>query len=122
MKIENGWMILNTAKCGNVGGKTIKWTKEKCQEESLKYSTRNEFKIKSSNAYHASSRNKWSDEICKHMEYINKPSGYWTKERCKEESLNYKNREDFKKSKGAFGSSYRNGWLGEFFTKKYYRK
>lgn len=115
--IKNGWVVLNKAKCGNVGGKTVKWIKERCQVEALKYDTRNEFKIKSPNAYHAALRNKWIDEICSHMSYKNNPSGYWTKEVCQKEASRYRNREDFKKSGGAFGSSYRNGWLDEFFPK-----
>ena len=44
--------------------------------------------------------------------------GYWTKENCKEESLKYKNRFEFKKvSGGAYHSSRKNGWLDEFFPK-----
>lgn len=116
--IQDGWTIINIAKCGNVGGKTIKWTKERCQKEALKYKTRNEFKIYSPNAYRASIYNRWMDELCSHMKYVNNPSGYWTKERCREESIKYKNKESFKKAKGAFGSSYVNGWLDEFFPKK----
>lgn len=64
---KNGWIILNLSKCGNVGGKFIKWTKDLCQEEALKYNTRNEFKLKSPLAYHATRRNKWIDDVCGHM-------------------------------------------------------
>ena len=113
--INNGWNILNTAKCGNIGGKTIKWTKDKCHEVALNYKTRIDFKKNSEGAYKAAQRMGWLDEICSHMIYKNNPSGYWTKERCREASLNYKNKEQFKKAKGAFSASYRNDWLDEFF-------
>ena len=49
------------------GHVTIKWTKEKCQEESLKYKTKNDFRKNSNGCYHMSHRNGWIDEICSHM-------------------------------------------------------
>jgi len=43
------------------------WTKEKCQEEALKYKIKKDF-IKNCRAtYDAVSRNKWLNEICSHM-------------------------------------------------------
>lgn len=47
------------------------WTKEKCKEESLKYSNRKEFKMLCKSAYAIVQRNGWSnnwlDDICFHM-------------------------------------------------------
>ena len=43
------------------------WTKEKCQEEALKYKTKIEFRTKNISAYDISYRNGWLDDICKHM-------------------------------------------------------
>lgn len=48
--------------------KIIKWTKEICTVEALKYNSRGEFSINSSNIYSAAMRNDWLDEICSHME------------------------------------------------------
>lgn len=79
--LKNGWISLNMAKCGSVGGKFIKWTKENCSSEALRYNTRNEFKKGSPLAYHAARRNKWMDEICSHMTFS------YEKDR-----LNYENR------------------------------
>ena len=42
----------------------VKWTKEKCAEEALKYKSRSEFKKNNTNAYKASVRNGWLDDIC----------------------------------------------------------
>jgi len=90
------------------------WTKEKCQEESLKYSTRNEFKKNSSTAYTAALKHKWIDDICSHMIEGKKPNGYWTKERCKEESLKYNHKSEFCKNSGvAYKKCCDNGWLKE---------
>lgn len=114
---NNGWEILNMAKCGSLGGKTVKWTKENCQAESLKYKNRNEFKLKSRHAYHAARRNKWLDEICKHMNRLIKN---WNYETCREEASKYKNRNEFKlKSSGAYGYAYNNNLLNNFFPKSY---
>jgi len=116
---NNGWIILNKAKCGNTGGNTVKWTKVNCLKEALKYKSRNEFKHGNENAYTASIRNKWLDEISIHMIGKYNPRGFWTKEKCLIESLKYKVRDHFKKnSASAFNAAYKNGWLDEFFPKK----
>ena len=49
----------------------------------------------------------------------NKHHGYWNdKEKCRTESLKYKNRSEFQKGcSGAYKSSKRNDWLDEFFPK-----
>ena len=46
------------------------WTKERCKEESLKYSNRKEFKMLSKSAYAIVQRNGWSNELCSHMSYL----------------------------------------------------
>jgi hypothetical protein len=51
----------------------IKWSKENCRQEALKYEHRFEFQVNSSGAYGAAHRNNWLDEICVHM----KKTGNW---------------------------------------------
>ncbi len=90
------------------------WTKEKCQEESLKYNTRFEFQKNSKGSYYKSYINNWLDDICKHMIEIKKKSNYWTKEKCQEESLKYKTKSEFqKKSTSAYNSAYINNFLDD---------
>jgi predicted GIY-YIG superfamily endonuclease len=116
--MSNGWNMLNIKKTGGLGGGNLKWDYDFCQKESLKYKTRNEFKKGSSGAYQSSWKNGWLDDICSHMGDKRKPIGYWTKEKCKEESLKYKTRNEFNKgSRGAYNPSWKNGWLDEFFPK-----
>lgn len=43
------------------------WTKDKCQIESLKYSTRSEFAKNVKGAYNSALRNGWLEDICNHM-------------------------------------------------------
>lgn len=59
------------------------WTKEKCQAEALKYSSRSEFARKAGSAVEAASKHGWMDEICSHMHRKCKPNGFWKdKENC----------------------------------------
>ena len=58
------------------------WNKDRCKEEALKYSHRKEFQRGCGSAYTAAQRHDWIDEVCSHMITNNKPSGYWTKEKC----------------------------------------
>ena len=64
---KNGWMILNEAKCGSIGGNIIKWTKEKIIEEALKYKNRKDFANNSATAYGRACSIKILNEVCKHM-------------------------------------------------------
>jgi predicted GIY-YIG superfamily endonuclease len=43
------------------------WTKENCQIEALKYKTRTEYAKNNMSAYNKSIKEKWIDDICKHM-------------------------------------------------------
>ena len=116
--ISNGWNMLNIKKTGGLGGGNLKWDYDSCQKESLKYKTRYEFFKGSSGAYQSCCRNRWLDDICSHMGDKRKHSGYWTKEKCRIEALKYKTRNEFfKESRSAYNSSWKNGWLDEFFPK-----
>jgi hypothetical protein len=106
--IDNGWIILNKAKTGGLGGNIIKWNKDKCKEEALKYTTRTIFQQNNTSAYRSALKNGWLYEICLHMIITSKPNGYWTKERCQEEALKYKTKKEFqKKSNGAYTAIHR---------------
>ena len=43
------------------------WTKERCQEEALKYTTKKEFGLYSASAYNRAKKLKIIDDICSHM-------------------------------------------------------
>jgi len=90
------------------------WTKEMCNKESLKYKSREEFKKNNIYVYNLSYHKGWMFDICSHMELLHKPKNYWTKERCKEESLKYESKSEYKKkSSGSYSSSLKNKWLDE---------
>src|SRR5690606_14251331 len=109
---DNGWVILNKAKTGGLGGKKLYWTKEMCQEEALKYNTRTQFSKSNSSAYNSSISNGWLDEVCEHMIIIKNPNNYWTKDRCQREALIFDSKTKFKNnSSSAYSKSYKKGWL-----------
>ena len=111
--ISNNWKILNSVKTGALGGGKTKWTKEKCKEEALKYNNIKNYR-KGSLSYRTAVRNNWLDEICGHMNRVKKPFKYWTKEKCKEEALNFKTRKEFENEfPGGYAASRINGWLDE---------
>jgi hypothetical protein len=92
----------------------MKWTKEKCKEEALKYKTRTEFQ-KYSWTYRKCIKNDWLDEVCSHMPIPTqkqKQKNYWTKDVCSEEALKYKTKSEFQKKSGsAYIKSLKNKWL-----------
>jgi len=90
------------------------WTKERCQEEALKYNSRSEFKKKNSSSFRKAYVNSWLNDICSHMIIIRNENNYWAKERCQKESLKYNTRSEFRKnSKGAYSSAHKNEWLND---------
>lgn len=89
---------------------------DRCYEEAKKYKTRTEFQYAkgASRAYKASVKNGWIDDYT-WMPPKKKPSGYWTRERCREEALKYTSRAEFKKNSGsAYTISLRNGWYNDY--------
>lgn len=113
---NKGFIILNKAKPGALGGVIIKWTKEECLKFSLTCKTTKEFKTKHPNIYDACIRNKWLREVCNHMEMC-KPDHYWSKELCLVEALKFSNKRDFQnKGNAAFIAARRNNWMDEITT------
>lgn len=107
---NDGWNILNKSKTGTIGSNKKIWTFEKCKIEALKYNKRIEFCKKSSGSYRSAQRLGFLDEICQHMNNLNK----WTFENCKKEAIKYNLRFDFCKGcKSAYTSALNNNWLNE---------
>lgn len=113
---NNGWIILNKNKTGGLGSNIIKWNRDKCKDEINKYTKLLDFMLNSPGAYSACRRNNWLDLL----DLLSKrtPRGFFNdKERCKKESLKYKNKTEFQKSWSAYYFSKKNNWIDEFFKK-----
>jgi len=96
----------------------IKWTKEVCGKEALKYQTKTDFEEGNINAYNACVRNKWLNELCSHMVTKSKLGGKvkWTYESCKEIAFLYKTKNELKKNNNkVYQSCIRNKWIDEFY-------
>lgn len=111
---ENGWNILNKVKTGAIGGNIVKLTKEFCTKEALKYKTKTDFNKGNSSAYVTARKEKWINDICKHMTRPLVHNFKYTYDVCEEEALKYDNVSDFNKlSTSIYVTSCRNKWLKE---------
>jgi hypothetical protein len=109
---KNGWIIEISSHMNNrISKEKGYWTKEKCQEESIKYKSRSTFQKNNISAYQTSINNNWLDDICSHMVICRNPN--WTKELCLEEALKYTKSDFRKKSPSAYERSRKSGWLGD---------
>ena len=88
------------------------WTYDRCKEITLKYTTYKEFIHDYNGAYQAILKKGWT-ELTKHLEYRFKPNGYWTYERCTEESKKYSTYKEFRENSHAYNVIIKNGWWDE---------
>lgn len=87
-----------------------------CRKEAASCTYKTEFQRKFPAAYKIALKNGWLTEITKHFKEVVKPVGFWTKEACLNEALKYKTRSEFQnKSRSAYASAQRNGWLRDMY-------
>lgn len=87
------------------------WTKDEAEVIAKKYQYKNSFKVNEPQAYSASLRNGWIDDITKHMEdrYTD-----WTFDMIQDIANKYKTRTEFATdNKTAYNAALRNNWLDE---------
>ncbi len=60
---EQGWNILNKVKTGSIGGNTLIWTKEACEEEIRKFKSLKEFRENSKGAHNSMYVHGWKREL-----------------------------------------------------------
>lgn len=90
-----------------------KWTKDTIWKESMKYTSRSEFKKGSSGAFHIAYINGWLDEMTWLVHPAPKPNK-WTKDAVFEESKKYLFFSDFnRKNASAYAVARKKGWLDE---------
>ena len=110
--------------------RTLKrWSEAEIRREALRARTRSEFNKKSPSAYRAARELGILEDACGHMtpqktktsnvttlkpRSDRKPHGFWTLERCDQESKKYKNRTEFQRgSSAAYQAAHRHGWIDE---------
>lgn len=90
------------------------WTKEMCIESALKYKTRLLWHTNEQSAYQIARKNNWMDECTEHMDEMQKPKGYWTKENCIKHALKYNSIKEWRKNvKSSIKFIKKNGWMDE---------
>lgn len=112
--ISNGWIPLNVAPTGSIGGGNVKWTFDKIKEIALNYTNITDFNRDYSWAYQVAKTKNWLGEIMSHMIIKNKPRGYWDYNKCKEEAFKYTSRKAFGlNSSVAYSKARKNEWLDD---------
>lgn len=87
------------------------WTKKKCLESALKYTSIIEWRNSEGSAYVTAKRNKWLDLCCEHMINSNVK---WNKEKCIESSSHFKSIKEWSNDNpSAYQTAKHNGWLDE---------
>lgn len=100
-------------KCSNY------WTKEKCRERALLYSTKADFKREDGSAYTTAVREKWLTDICSHM--VKPPvKRKWTITKLHAEAQKYETIKEFKmKSQSAYVTAGKLGILKQICSHMY---
>lgn len=88
----------------------LKWTKQSCIKEALKYKTRWAWGEGSSASYQAATIHNWKEECARHMDIIHKK---WTKESCLKDSLKYKTKTEWSNNSSGYQASRKKGWLDQ---------
>ena len=111
---KNGWLEECVAhmEIKSLTPKTY-WILENCIEEAKKYETRTEWNKKSYTSYKIARKNNWMDVCTTHMIEMQKPSGFWTLERCLDESKKYKTIVEWKNNDAR---SYQAAMTGKFLN------
>lgn len=114
---NDGWIILNTAKAGSLGGgKKTKLTIEIIRDIASQYPTRVAFKKAHINKYAIAQKYGWLEDV-----FANIPKQYrtkWNYNMTKKESLKYNTRTEFNNgNQSAYRSAVKNKWIDEFFPK-----
>jgi hypothetical protein len=100
--IDVGFVLLNKAKCGNLGGNHTKWTKIKILETASNYKYLSDFSKENCSAYTVASRNGWIDEL-----ELEKKKVDWTNEELAFRASKYKTISEFIKfDKNAYATAY----------------
>jgi predicted GIY-YIG superfamily endonuclease len=108
-----GYRVLNKAKAGSVGSPDIYWTFDLCQLAASRYTTRKDFGTNEMNAYAATVRNNWLDDVCGHMVSPDRTIRL-TFDFCQNEARRFTSRAAFAEhSNSAYTKCRKLGWLEE---------
>lgn len=110
---QDGWIILNRAKTGSLGGVGKgKWTKKICFEEAKKYTTLKDFQNGCKGACVKARAEGWLKDYT-WLKRLWKPK--WNYETCYQEAKKYTTKKDFNKNSGTcYATASKNKWLDDY--------
>ncbi len=113
----NGWSDEIYSQMTMVKGTKGYWTKERCHQITLKYTTKLDLRKNDKDCYTYIMINGLSEELFSHFIETKKPHGYWNNyERCKEAASHYSGIAEFcRNSSSAYHIAYKNNWLHIFY-------
>lgn len=95
---ENGWILLNRAKTGALGGDYLYWNLDRCLEVARFATSMSDFCKRFSGAYASCSRNGWLPKLREIIPQNVRPQRKkreWSMDSLKQEAQKYNNRTDF---------------------------
>jgi len=112
---RKGWLVTICSHMASADRKQRNhWSRDSCYQVALNYKSRSQFKNNSGSAYSAAIKNGWVDEICSHMQQLQKSNGYWTIEKCHEEALKFTSTKDFRiNSSAAYAAALKKKCINE---------
>ncbi len=114
-KIEyenNGWIILNKAKTGNIGGNVTKYNFDSCLTEAMNYDNKHDFIINNKNIYLFLIKNDFLTKLYDTLGWSKRKKDYWTYDICEQIASIYNKKADFRKyDRNCYDSAYLNNWL-----------
>jgi len=107
--MAKGWYKECTKHMVQLRSEKKTWTKDECLMQAKKFTTKKDWKSKSSSSYQAAIKNNWLKECSAHMEVL---KGKWTFKACVEDAKKHKTRKEWAKSSGsAYSVAVQKGWL-----------
>jgi hypothetical protein len=107
-----GWLDLCCAHMTSVKRPGGYWTRERCLNDAQGFPTRRAWCQGSPSGYNAALIKGWLEDCCAHMTSKNKPHGYWSLERCREDAKRFQTRGAWQKgSRLAYDAAYSKDWL-----------
>jgi hypothetical protein len=111
---QDGWIMLNKQKGGNLGACRTTFTKEMVQQIANKYTTRVDFKRQDTAAYQAAQKYGWLKDVVSHIPKQDRT--VWTYDKVKELANTVNSRAQLKyKNQSAYQQARREGWLDMLF-------
>lgn len=94
-------------------GLRVKVTLEMCMASASKFKHIKEWRAAHPADFSRAHKQGWIDQCTAHMERLQKPHGYWTRERCIESALRFETITDWLRACPSYGIAHKRGWIDD---------